>query len=176
MSDALAATDLVEWAIANRDMAPHIETLTRLAREAQTIVEFGTRGAVSTWAFLDGLPANGRMWSVDIDDCTVPSRVSSDPRWTFIVGDDTDAAVHQQLPKQADLVFIDTSHTYQHTVFELGFAWSLGPKRILCHDADWPGVDRAIKKFCPTYGWILAEYYEAHDDAGPFSLATLEPG
>lgn len=175
MSGALAATNLVEWAVAQRDMAPHIETLINHAARVKTIVEFGTRGGVSTWAFLDGLPSDGQMWSVDIDDCVVPPRVSSDPRWTFIVGDDMSEEVHQRLPKHADLVFIDTSHTYYHTVGELEFARSLMPERILCHDAEWPGVDRAIKRFCTAHGWSVVAFDEAHDDAGPFSLATLEP-
>jgi len=175
VSDAWAATNLVEWATAQRDMIDHIGTLTRYAAAAKTIVEFGTRGGVSTWAFLDGLPADGWLWSVDIDDCMVPPRVSEDPRWTFIQGDDTDPVVLAELPEQADLVFIDTSHTYAHTVVELTFAITLDPLRILLHDADWPGVDRAIKQFCPKYGWKMVAFDEAHDDAGPFSLATLEP-
>jgi predicted O-methyltransferase YrrM len=175
VTDAWQATNLVAWATAQRDMIDHIGTLTRHAQEAKTIVEFGTRGGVSTWAFLDGLPADGWLWSVDIDDCMVPARVSEDSRWTFIQGDDTSLAVLDQLPEQADLVFIDTSHTYAHTVMELDFAVTLHPSRILLHDADWPGVERAIKQFCPKYGWEMVAFDEAHDDAGPYSLATLEP-
>jgi predicted O-methyltransferase YrrM len=174
VNDALRATDLVAWATAQRDMIDHIGTLTRHARAAKTIVEFGTRGGVSTWAFLDGLPADGWMWSVDIDDCTVPPRVADDRRWTFIVGDDASQGVLDQLPEQADLVFIDTSHTYAHTVAELAIAHNLTPERILLHDADWPGVEQAIMEFCPKYGWKMVAFDEAHDDAGPFSLATLE--
>lgn len=156
-------------------MAPHVGTLTRYAAEATSIVEFGVRGGVSTWALLDGLPGNGRLWSVDIDDCTVPDRVRDDSRWTFIVGDDRECEVLDRLPKSADLVFIDTSHEYEHTALELAYAFSLRPRRIVCHDAEWPGVARAMLEFCMGANWRIAAYDEASDERGSFSLATLEP-
>lgn len=156
-------------------MVPHLESLTAAAAEASTIVELGVRGGVSTWALLDGLPEDGWMWSVDIEECSVPFRVSNDPRWAVWVGDDLDPAVLAFLPEQADLVFIDTSHEYAHTVAELALAKSLDPARILCHDADWPGVAQAMAEFCAAYDWQMASFAEAHDAKGPFSLATLEP-
>lgn len=175
MGDPRLATDLVAWATDQRDMLPHLATLTYYAGEADAIVEFGTRGGVSTWALLDGLPKDGRMWSVDIADCVVPPRVSSDPRWTFIVGDDMTDEVHVQLPKEADLVFIDTSHEYLHTKGELEFARLLGPARIICHDVDWPGVAQAMAEFCIDNHWNVIAFNEAGDDRGMFSLAVLEP-
>lgn len=174
MGNPLTATSLAEWAVDQRDMAPHIAMLTYYAGDALIIVEFGVRGAVSTWAFLDGLPAGGRMWSVDIDDCHVPPRVSSDPRWTFIRGDDMSDEARAQLPKVADLVFIDTSHEYEHTKAELDFASALRPSRIICHDADWPGVTQAIHEFCERTKWRVVNFVEAGDERGMFSLAVLE--
>ena len=167
-------TNLEDWARVNRDMAPHIETLKEYASEVETIVELGTRNGVSTWAFLDGLSEDGRMWSVDINDCDVPSRVSNDPRWTFIVGDDMNLEVQQQLPPAAGLVFIDTSHEYRHTVDELRFAATLSPMYILCHDAEWPGVDRAVRQLVHEGEWRIAAMYPASDDNGPFGLVVLE--
>ena len=172
--NALEATDLREWAVANRDMTPHIETLTRYASEAQIIVEFGVRGAVSTWALLDGLPPGGRMWSMDVDDCVVPPRVSSDPRWSFIRGSDLDGSVWSLLPEQADLVFIDTTHEYKHTEMELRLALTLKPARVLCHDAEWPGVERAVHEVLHQ-GWSMEGYYPAGDERGPFGLVSLTP-
>jgi predicted O-methyltransferase YrrM len=173
--DALTTKSLEEWAEANRDMVPHVETLIERASEAFVIVEFGVRGGVSTWAFLSGLPEYGRLYSVDIDDCTVPPVVQSDIRWKFLRGDDLDPAVQGQLPTHADLVFIDTSHEYEQTVGELTYALSLSPSVILCHDADWDGVERAINEFCESTGWKVTAFDEAGDDRGQFSLATLEP-
>lgn len=171
------ATDLHEWAVANRDMVPHLSILQSCAMEADKIIEFGTRGGVSTWALLDGLRPSGHMWSVDITDCTtsVPPRVRNDPRWTFIRGDDTNPSVLAKLPADADLVFIDTSHEYRHTKQELEFALSRKPTRILCHDAEWDGVARALVDFCNDHPWHVVSYLPAGDDAGPFGLAILEP-
>jgi predicted O-methyltransferase YrrM len=165
----LAATDLQSWADDQVDMAPHYRTLIRYAREAKVIVEFGVRGGVSTWAFLDGLPDDGLLYSVDIVDCIVPPRVSGDPRWTFIVGDDMDPAVQAQLPETADLVFIDTSHEYEHTVNEIAYALTLEPARIVFHDYVMPPVQRAVDEFTARTGWRLVA------NELPFGLATVEP-
>lgn len=167
---ALAATDLHQWAVAQVDMAPHYPTLTRYAREAQTVVEFGVRGGVSTWALLDGLPEDGRLYSVDIADCVVPRRVSEDPRWTFIAGDDMDPKVQARLPDHANLVFIDTSHEYEHTVREIELALTFDPARIIFHDYVMPPVQRAVDEFLARDGWHLVA------NEMPFGLATVEPG
>jgi predicted O-methyltransferase YrrM len=165
--NALDATDLRQWATEQVDMAPHIATLTFYARKCQVIVEFGVRGGVSTWALLDGLPETGRLYSVDILDCVVPPRVSGDLRWTFIVGDDRDPKVQARLPDHADLVFIDTSHEYEHTVAELALALTLSPKWIVLHDYVMEPVARAAVEFCAREGWWVAT------NELPFGLATL---
>jgi len=167
---------LEEWAIANRDMVPHLSTLTDYASRCQVIVELGVRGGVSSWAFLDGLD-EGRLISVDIDDCrqSVPERVRNDHRWTFLHGDDMDPVIQAQLPGAADLVFIDTSHEYAHTVLELAMASAMDPSWILCHDADWPGVALATAEFCTDNDWAIRQFVEAHDEKGSFSLVILEP-
>jgi len=152
----LAATDLQSWADDQVDMAPHYRTLIRYAREAKVIVEFGVRGGVSTWALLNGLPRNGHLWSVDIIDCVVPRRVSQNRRWTFIVGDDLDPTIQAQLPSHADLIFIDTSHTYEQTVKELAYSLTLTPARIALHDYALDEVRRAVDEFCVAEGWHVA--------------------
>ena len=168
MTGALAATDLEQWAIEQVDMHPHYPTLTRYARECDVIIEWGVRGGVSTWALLDGLKPTGTLYSVDIIDCIVPPRVSQDPRWRFIVGDDLDPAVQKQLPLVCDLVFIDTSHTYEQTVGELAFAATLQPRRIVMHDYVMQPVLQAGTEFCEREGWRVV------DNEMPFGLATLE--
>jgi predicted O-methyltransferase YrrM len=166
---ALEATTLRQWAIDQVDMAPHYPTLTKHARQAHVIIEWGVRGGVSTWALLDGLPEDGRMYSVDILDCIVPPRVSGDPRWTFIIGDDVDPATRERLPEQADLVFIDTSHTYEQTVAELAIVLDYRPARIVMHDVNQEQVRRAVDEFCARTGWRMVAYED------PYGLATLEP-
>lgn len=152
---------LVDLATDWRDMAPHTATLTRLAGEAQSIIELGVRGGVSTWALLDGLPYEGRMTSVDIVDVTpdLPERITSDARWTFVCGDDLDPAVQRRLPR-ADLVFIDTTHTYEQTKAELALAERLCASRIALHDWNLPDVERAVWR---------------HIAGGPYRLWMLEP-
>lgn len=162
-------TTLREHADAWVDMAPHIDTLMAAAAQAHTIVELGVRGAVSTWAILDAMPADAVLVSVDIAECTVPERVRQDPRWVFIVGDDRAPAVREQIPAHADLVFIDTSHEYEHTVAELAWALTLGPDRIVMHDYVMEPVARAASEFCEREGWHLVS------NELPFGLATLEP-
>lgn len=166
---ALDATDLRQWAYEQVDMAPHIATLAKHAAEATTIIEWGVRGGVSTWAILDAMPADAHLWSVDIVDCVVPPRVSADPRWTFLVGDDLDPAIQAQLPGECDMVFIDTSHTYEQTVGELAYALSLNPDRIVMHDYVMPPVAQAADEFCAANGWRVV-----HNEL-PYGLATLEP-
>jgi methyltransferase family protein len=168
LSIALEATDLQAWADLNVDMAPHYRTLIRLAGEAKTIIEWGVRGGVSTWALLEGLPPDGRLFSVDIIPCIVPPRVSGDPRWTFIVGDDLSPAVREQLPGQADLVFIDTEHTYEQAGAELHLAEQYSPKRIVLHDINQPQMRSAVDDFCAASDWRMVAYED------PFGLATLE--
>lgn len=134
---------MIEYARWWVDMVPHVATLSALAAEARTIVEFGVRGAVSTWALLDGLPSDGRMTSVDIDpDCRIPERVANDARWRFICNDDRTAAL-----SPADLVFIDTSHEYHHTIAELEIAGGLGATVIALHDYNLADVQDAVHGF-----------------------------
>lgn len=170
MTGALAATNLLEWAVENVDMAPHFPTLMDYAAKATVIVEWGVRGGVSTWALLDGMPLDARLYSVDIIDCTVPLRVSEDPRWTFIVGDDLSAAVWRRLPTHADLVFIDTSHTYDQTKAELTKALDLTPVRMILHDYALAEVRQAVDEFCLASGWHVALR-----ERSQWELVVLEP-
>lgn len=154
------------------DMFPHVDTLARYAAQASTVVELGVRTGCSTWALLEGLPADGRLVSVDINaacfhDC--PQAVRQDPRWTFIGGDDRDPAIHQRLPRLADLVFIDTSHEEDHTLAELLLARWLGAPRIVLHDYMLDPVRRAIEAFCADGEYRLATVEESR-----WGLAVVE--
>ena len=167
MTGPLEATDLDAWAYEQVDMHPHYPTLTRYARECLTVVEWGVRGGVSTWALLDGLPEDGHLYSVDIIDCIVPLRVSTDDRWTFLIGDDLDPVIQRQLPTLCDLVFIDTSHTYEQTVGELAYAATMKPARIVMHDYVMEPVLQAGTEFCAREGWTMVV------NEMPYGLATL---
>jgi hypothetical protein len=143
-------------------MEPHTAQLTALAERATLIIEFGVRGAVSTWALLDGLPADGRLIGVDIIPdrdwydrnqpewtgyaTPIPPRVRRDPRFSFVHGNSIDV----DLPEHADLIVIDSSHDYHQTVAELARAAKLTPAVIALHDylySETPDVRRAVDEF-----------------------------
>lgn len=156
---------LEEYARAWIDMAPHIAELAVYAKGKDTIVEFGLRGAVSTWAMLDAMPEDGRLFGVDIDPgAPVPPRVAEDPRFIRVVGD----SLKVKLPARADLVMIDSSHEFTQTVREIARAAELRPAAILLHDylyAETPGVARAVDGYVAT-GYIRDE---------PYRLETVHP-
>lgn len=77
------------------------------------ILELGVNKGVSTKLFLDLCKKNnGKLFSVDIKDC---SAVSNDPNWTFIKSaDDNIDDIKSKIPAQIDILFIDTVHEAQH--------------------------------------------------------------
>lgn len=164
---------LDEYAAAWLDMAPHVPTLTAMARGCRTIVEFGLRGAVSTWAMLEGLPEGGRLVGVDLNpDIPLPKRVRDDLRFAFVMGD----SLTVPLPSTADLVMVDSSHEFTQTVKELDRAASLNPDYIICHDylyAQTPQVKAAVDGF--TMGGYLVDppYQLAHVEPSKWGLAVL---
>jgi hypothetical protein len=146
-------TTLADHADHWTDMVPHLATLSALAADASSVVEMGTRGGVSTWAILDGLPHSGTLVSVDIDPgcrTLLPSRVIDDSRWSLVTGDSLAA-----LLPAAGLVVIDTSHTLAQTRAEIRAADALGARVLALHDwALWP-VRRAICEWVGAGGWTL---------------------
>ena len=156
---------LEKYARAWIDMAPHVGHLQELARGRRSIVEFGLRGAVSTWAMLDAMAPDGVLIGVDIDaDAPLPPRVREDPRFRFVVGD----SLTVPLPPMVDLVMIDSSHEFAQTVGELVRAASLHPAAIACHDYLYrhsPQVRRAID------GYVAPGYLRDE----PYRLETVHP-
>lgn len=165
---------LQEYADAWLDMAPHIDQLGQYAEDARVIVEFGIRGAVSTWAMLDRLGPDGWLIGVDIDpNPPIPDRVRDDDRFEFVHGD----AATVDLPvAHADLVMIDASHEFTSTVAELVRAASLTPDYILCHDylySQTPQVARAIDGYTMP-GYLRDEPYRlSHVHHSRWGLAVL---
>lgn len=102
------------------DMHEHLPTMFGGAVDtnAKTVIELGVRGGISTLAWLLAMElTGGTVWGVDIDDA--PELFATSPHWTFIKGDDLDARVYWELPSACDILFIDTSHEYRHTLAEL---------------------------------------------------------
>lgn len=142
-----------------------------LELDAQHVLELGTRTGVSTLAWLYGLAkTGGRLTSVDIDPCP---QIGSYGHWEFIQGDDCDPAVFARLAP-ADIVFIDTSHLYDHTVRELFLYRHLVKPggRLVLHDTmlerpeGAPSRPRfpvrvAIEEFCASEGLRWSEFTDS---------------
>lgn len=108
------------------DISEHLPTLYRLVVDngLKTVVELGVREGESTVALLEGVhETKGHLTSVDLADCPIAreriKRYGLSERWTFIRGDDVVTAASWDAGRPIDLVFIDTSHEYEHTQREL---------------------------------------------------------
>jgi predicted O-methyltransferase YrrM len=115
------------------DIAAHLSTLFFFAMDAKPrlIVELGTRGGESTRVLLSAASlTNAVTLSLDIEDCSGLD-LAHRQCWHFVKGDDIEfgktgfakwcAAVN--LKPEIDLLFIDTSHLYEHTKQEIE-VWS----------------------------------------------------
>lgn len=146
------------------DVRDHLPRFAELVKElnAQHVIELGVRSGVSTVAFLYALEeTGGHLTSVDIS----PGPQIESSRWTFIQSDDLAPELLAQLWPAA-IVFIDTSHHYEHTLAELRTYRPLVEPggAILCHDTELeephlaPPTDppfpvkTAITEFCDEEG------------------------
>ena len=144
------AEALGDWAHDRSDIHDHLPTMFAEAVRSgpKLIVELGTRGGLSTRALLAAADVAGAaMLSVDIEDCSgvaVPERLRA--RWTFVKSDDIAYAAApfeafcagRGLKAEAEVIFIDTSHTYEQTRAELA-AWlpRLAPAGVMMfHDTN----------------------------------------
>jgi predicted O-methyltransferase YrrM len=149
-----------------------------VTRDADHVIELGTRSGVSTIAWLEGLrQSGGRLTSIDIDE---QPPIGDYPHWEFIQGDDLDPRIVSGL-EPADIVFIDTSHLYAHTVAELNIYQHLlrRPGLIVLHDTElarpegaparplYP-VKTAVIEFCEAQG------YQWTNNPECWGLATIE--
>jgi SAM-dependent methyltransferase len=141
------------------------------SRNVKHVIELGTRSGVSTIAWLHALAqTGGKLTSVDIDQRPA---IGDHAHWSFIQGDDCDPKIMAQL-EPADVVFIDTSHLYDHTLRELNLYKRLvkpGGLMVL-HDTmlEQPigappsprfPVRVAIEEFCAAEGLTWTEFKDS---------------
>lgn len=152
------------------DIVGHLPrfVLMTLEMDASHVIELGTRTGVSTVAWLYALEQTGG-WLTSIDIDAKPD-IGDHAHWKFIQGDDTDPAIYGQLDP-ADIVFIDTSHLYEHTLIELNlYRWLVKPGgKLVLHDTElaqpigapprprFP-VRTAIQEFCAAEGLTWTEH------------------
>lgn len=154
------------------DVQGHLDTFVKLvsALEATQVIELGVRAGTSTIAWLYALElTEGHLWAVDVNEAPFLHR-----RLTFLRGDDCDPQITAALP-EADVVFVDSSHLYTHTVREIEL---YAPKVrsggcIIFHDVaverfdhhaedepPWP-VRRAVAEAAMEHGWAV-DWTESH--------------
>jgi predicted O-methyltransferase YrrM len=142
------------------------------------VLELGVRTGNSTVAFLAAAEqAGGNVWSVDLDPPHAPDDgwVHSG-RWTFLRGDDLKVTPEESpgVPLRPDVLFIDTAHTYEHTLAELRRFVPLVAEGgvVLMHDTllTWAEreyqVAKALDTFCAETGRSWAEISEGRYGLG----------
>ena len=124
------------------DMQGHMGFLkdTAAAYDAPVVIELGVRAGQSTSCFLAAaIERGGHVWSVDIEPPQVPPHWRDTPAWHFLQADDISAQARDWLPGECDVLFIDTSHQYGHTLAELDvYVPRVRPGGVvLLHDTEW---------------------------------------
>ena len=154
------------------DINEHLPTFVQSVKDldAQRVIELGTRYGVSTIAWLYGLEqTGGHLWAVD---CSFPVPApGSDvnlldpqgplgvvPWFTFMLGYDTFPEVLDALPKEVDIVFLDTNHVYAETLEELALYYPRVRKggRMYLHDTDLVATGNAPPTPQPDYPVLTA--------------------
>lgn len=130
-------------------------------RPGAVVIELGTRSGNSTAALLAGTEyTGGTVWSCDIEAPQVPDRWYSLPSWRFLQADDLSGRAAGILPAECDVLVIDTSHEYRHTLAELRvYAPRVRPGGVvLMHDTEWeppvvqlPGPTGEVAHALDTY-------------------------
>lgn len=140
------------------DIHGHLPVLHDLVLElnAQQVIELGVRWGDSTSAFLAALEqTSGKLWSCDIVEPLAPIAPfwGKCPHWTFVLGNDQNLV--NEAPDEVDILFIDTSHEYEHTLWELEHysAKVRSGGRIVLHDTTMNGVARSIETFLRDRQW-----------------------
>jgi hypothetical protein len=120
------------------DIYQHIETFYKYAKNFNHITEFGVRGVVSSWGFLNGLVEsnhlNKKLIGVDLDwhdNINILKTLSekNGVEYQFIQGDSAKIDI-----EDTDILFIDTWHIYGHLKRELEKHHSKVKHYIMMHD------------------------------------------
>jgi hypothetical protein len=153
------------------EMVYHMPTLEEYASKAAFILELGpAKGRGSTEAFDNGLAkskAKKKLFiSVDHQDQIVRRPKSAD--WKLVIGDTADEITLKKVQKVAgkakpDIIFIDTTHTYEHITKELPIWIKIAKKETiwLFHDTYMFGfpqkMTEGIKEFAQKNGLHFEE-------------------
>ncbi len=151
-SDA-SLSEILQLSSSPTDISDHLSVLyaETLCADPKLIVELGVRGGMSTFALESAArERQSFLLSVDIDDC---AKVSDYEKWAFVKEDDVAFAdrfpawceTHKLNPK-INVLFIDTSHLYKHTVQEIEKWFPLVAENgiVFFHDTNMREIYRRI--------------------------------
>jgi hypothetical protein len=175
------------------DIQGHLEFLHKTALGYGNLVELGVRSGNSTSALLAAVERHayvtgdtrppevfGGLWSVDIEMPAVPAQWHALGYWHFLQANDVSQRAQDWLPDKFNVLFIDTSHDYEHTLAELrlyvprvesgGF--------VLLHDTEWEPPN--VQLYGPTgpVARALGDYCEAeglywHNRPGFYGMGVI---
>ena len=155
-SNPLPLTIAVMSNESSSDISHHLPVMSMLITEfnLKHIVELGVRAGNSTLVLLEAANGiGGRVLSVDLDPCVeAKNRVNKagfGPAWKFLEGNDLEIR-ESDIFQPIDLLFIDSSHLYTHTVAELEkySAHLKAGSWVAFHDyVSFPGVTQAVHEF-----------------------------
>jgi cephalosporin hydroxylase len=135
--------DIIRRSTQRSDINDHLLTiyLEVISAQPALIVELGVRGGESNFVLAKAAARyNANFISVDLEDC---SAVCNYDKWFFIQADDlvfADNFVNfcrsHAIEPQIDVLFIDTSHLYDHTCEEirLYFPFLSNKAKVFFHD------------------------------------------
>ncbi len=114
-----------------------------ITQKPKLIVELGIRGGESTFVFERAARlCDATLLSVDIEPV---GQLSDYPKWHFVEADDIEFSKHfmdwcreKQISPSIDLLFIDTSHLYEHTLQEIKhwFPYLAPQAKVIFHDTN----------------------------------------
>ena len=176
------------------DISDHLPTIFAdiVGAQPRLIVELGTRGGESTKTILGAAAhSDARVLSIDIDDCKgVAVADSLKARWEFIQADDVafgrerfrEWCAAKGIAPSIDVLFIDTSHLYEHTVAEIAQWEGFVPEGgiILFHDTNLRRTARTVGNKLLDFGWdnergvirAIEEFLGRRYDEGAFFVDT----
>ena len=149
------------------DINEHMPVLFDYALKATRIVEFGVASGNSTWALLAGMPLRMRSYDIkrydpywrEIEEAALEAHLD----FAFILESSIECVIDP-----CDLLFIDSSHYYEHLTKELSLHAERVEKWIIFHDTTefgftdenrqgrglWPAIEEFLAK---SAAWKIRE-------------------
>ena len=124
------------------------------------ILELGVRHGISTNFFLEYCEKNnGKLYSVDIDDC---SDVSKSDKWKFIHSRDDDySKIIKESGSNFDLIYIDSFHDAGH-VSKIIYLYFMDLKKnghIFVDDISWILYSKKITEIILILKLIITKHF-----------------